>query len=288
MEQYNYRSGTIGQIGIILHLAGCLPGGFLACFQFVPVIRHKVILFHRINGHLCILLLTIGNVGAYMIQCRSMGGQPVLQVVIGMLATSIITALLLAYINIKRLQIDLHRMWMIRAWSWAASIITLRLVMMASWHIMRTYGYTYHVAISCKEIFYAYSVVGFWAPHHNPTAKLYPACAGPDGNITSAATSDTYVSVSTSGAGPENNSACMRATFAMSFTVAIIIHAVLVEFYLWLTPAEHYRLRLVSHEKQVEKGLRAPKDPKGAGTESTRLGDAPEWWSLPPAETQHG
>jgi len=38
-----------------LHLSTCLPAGFLMVWQFVPVIRHKLLLlFHRINGYLII------------------------------------------------------------------------------------------------------------------------------------------------------------------------------------------------------------------------------------------
>ncbi|KAK3064284.1 hypothetical protein LTS18_008616 [Coniosporium uncinatum] len=55
---YHYTLG-VKRIGNILHLAGILPGGFPVCFQFVPVIRHKLILFHRLNGYLVILLFFI-------------------------------------------------------------------------------------------------------------------------------------------------------------------------------------------------------------------------------------
>src|ERR1700733_15227400 len=42
-EWYWYGSG-FRRIGITLHLATILPGAFLVCFQFVPVIRHKLLI----------------------------------------------------------------------------------------------------------------------------------------------------------------------------------------------------------------------------------------------------
>lgn len=52
-----------------MHLIGAIAGGFLASFQFIPIIRYKAILFHRLNGYLAITLLLIGNAGAFMIVC---------------------------------------------------------------------------------------------------------------------------------------------------------------------------------------------------------------------------
>ena len=61
-ECLHYTKGH-NRIGMMLHLFCILPAGFLACFQFVPVIRHKLILFHRINGYLVILLALTGIAG---------------------------------------------------------------------------------------------------------------------------------------------------------------------------------------------------------------------------------
>ena len=47
---WNYSIKKGYEIGVRLHLAGIIPGGLLALLQFIPAIRHKVILFHRING----------------------------------------------------------------------------------------------------------------------------------------------------------------------------------------------------------------------------------------------
>lgn len=103
-------------VGMILHLAGILPAGILACVQFVPVVRHKFILIHRINGYLVMLLSLVATVGAYMIARVTFGGGVDIQLGVGLLGIAFIGSLTMAYINVKRLQIEQHRAWMLRAW----------------------------------------------------------------------------------------------------------------------------------------------------------------------------
>ncbi|KAK5070223.1 hypothetical protein LTR64_002063 [Lithohypha guttulata] len=288
-EFYYYRAGR-HKIGILLHLAGILPGGFLACLQFIPVIRHKAVLFHRINGYATILLLLIANAGAFMIADHSLGGSPDMQVWVGLLGTMITIGVVLAYVNIKRLQIDQHRAWMLRVWTWAAAIITLRLIMMAGQYVVVKYGYVYHISIRCSEVFYMYAHYGV-PDEGNPTAMLYPSCLNPldlttgvpnpEITINPATNTGTFVSVSTIGEGPENSAALLRHLFIMAAWLATLIHAIVIEVYLWLTPAEHYRLRNVSYQRQVEAGMRPKGRLRDAGLTGATIGDAPEWWSVP-------
>lgn len=58
---------------------------FLMCFQFVPIIRHKARMFHRINGYVIITLAILGNAGVLMIARRAFGGEIPTQVVFGVL-----------------------------------------------------------------------------------------------------------------------------------------------------------------------------------------------------------
>lgn len=126
----------------------------------------------------------------------------------------------------------------------------------------------------------------------NPTGQLYPACntvqttAGipTPQQISPADNTATWVSVSSAGQGPEATAAMFHNIFPMAAWLAIFLHAAAIETYLWLTPAEHYRLRNVSYERQIEKGYRVRGAFKDAGVTSTRIGDAPEWWSMPADE----
>ncbi|MBA7489872.1 hypothetical protein ES702_00406 [subsurface metagenome] len=271
-----------------MHLVGALAGGFLACLQFIPIIRYKAILFHRLNGYLAITLMLIGNAGAYMIMDVSIGGQASLQIWIGIVGAMITLGFVMAIYNIKRLQIDQHRAWMLRVWTWAASIASLRLIMLAGMHCSRAYGHIYHESFSCAQIYFMYQHVGV-PDQGNPTGQLYPACttvqtqAGiPTGQqINPAVNTATFVSVSSAGEGPEASAAMIHNLFPMAGWLAIFLHALAIEVYLWLTPAESYRLRTVSYERQIEKGYRVRGSFKDAGLTSTSIGDAPDWWSIP-------
>ena len=266
-----------------MHLFGAILGGLLASFQFIPIIRYKFMLFHRINGYISMLLFLVGNAGAFMIIRRSVGGEISAQTATGTLGVLTTTSLVLAYINIKRLQIDQHRAWMLRAWTIAASIASQRLIQRAMLHVISTYKYNFSLAIICRELHYIYAHVGV-PDAGNPIPKLYPACAV---NGQDPITSTTWVAVPVLGTGVENIAASLRWSFGPATWIALLIHLVAIELYLWLTPAEGYRLRQVSAKRQIEAGMREPEAEKDAGFTASRLGDAPPWWSMPPESKQN-
>jgi hypothetical protein len=114
-ECYYYKSG-IGRAGIVMHLGGILPASILVVLQFVPAIRHKMLLFHRINGYGVIFLASVGTLGAFMIARNSFGGGLDVQTHIGLSGLIFVSCLALSYYNIRRLQIEQHRAWMLRGW----------------------------------------------------------------------------------------------------------------------------------------------------------------------------
>lgn len=112
-----YYSGKgAPKIGLLMHLATILPAGLLVCFQFVPAIRHKVILFHRINGYIILVLSLVSTVGALMAARHAFGGSLETQLGVGFVGIAFIACLLLAWVNIRRLQLEQHRAWMLRGW----------------------------------------------------------------------------------------------------------------------------------------------------------------------------
>jgi hypothetical protein len=113
---YYYDQSSVEKAGIIIHLAAILPAGFLACFQFVPAIRHKAILFHRLNGYVILFLSLVSTAGALMIARHAFGGGLDVQVAVGVLTIMFLGSLGLAYYNVKRLQLEQHRAWMLRGW----------------------------------------------------------------------------------------------------------------------------------------------------------------------------
>ncbi|KAF4814801.1 hypothetical protein CGCTS75_v013253 [Colletotrichum tropicale] len=260
-----YYQKRIEQIGIKMHLGAILPASFLACFQFVPVIRHKVLLFHRINGYLIILLSLVSTAGIFMFLRNAFGGGIETQTGVGLLSIMFIGSMMLAFINIKKLQIEQHRAWMLRAWFYAGSIITIRLIQITAATIISNMG-TYYVSRPCDQ-------VAFMVDNMNRTLALYPDCAsyfsGENPGQQTVVHADLPGATSAAEAG-----AATGMVFGMAVWLALAIHAIGIEIYLHLTPAEAERLRNVSFKRQLEAGLH----PAGrAGITADRIGDSEKW-----------
>ncbi|KXX81407.1 hypothetical protein MMYC01_203077 [Madurella mycetomatis] len=263
LDCYYYTAGSVDRIGFLIHLAAILPAALLTCLQFVPVIRHKVILFHRINGYLILILSLVSTAGAIMLARNAVGGWMEVQTGVGFLSIAFLVSLGLAVYNVKRLQIEQHRAWMLRAWFYAGSIITMRLILFASTSIISTHGY--YVAMPCSKVQY------FFFGSANATLQQYPECApyfsneDPDKTVAVSATLQGYGS---------NAIAAFSMNFGAAFWLALALHAIGVEVYLHLTPAEADRLRNVSYQRQLEAGM---KNPGRAGLTADRLGDSALW-----------
>ncbi|KAL8641136.1 MAG: hypothetical protein Q9228_002018 [Teloschistes exilis] len=268
-EWFWYRNG-IYRIGITIHLATILPAGLLMPWQFLPVIRHKVLMLHRINGYAIVILVIISNIGAVMIVRRAFGGTLATQAGVGVLAIMSTVSIALAYYNIKRLQIEQHRAWMLRAMFYLATIVTLRLIMIIAALII-SQSSNYYTTMECGSVRTIYNA------EPQKIQSLYPQCTQPG------SANDTLVIVqATFGNGqPEQIGASLRMNFGMALWMALLLHAVGVEIYLGLTPRETNRLRQVSYERQMERGM---KHPGSAGLTSDRFGDADPWKPLKEVE----
>ncbi|KAF2501587.1 hypothetical protein BU16DRAFT_577705 [Lophium mytilinum] len=247
-EWYWFKSGFY-RIGITIHLAAILPAGFLMVWQFVPIIRYKFLLFHRINGYLVIFLVFISNVGALMIARHAFGGSLETQAGLGVLAILSTTSICHAYYNVKQLQIDQHRAWMLRAVFYLGTIITLRIIMIISAQIITKVD-SFNTVMSCGEINSIYARSG------GSYGGRYPLCSISNAKV------NQYVAVHASFQNrPEEIGASLRMSFGMALWLALAIHAIGVEVYLSLTPKESERLRQVSVERQIEMGLKV-QDPR--------------------------
>lgn len=257
-EWYHYHDG-IYRAGLTIHLAACLPAGFLMVWQFVPLIRHKLLLFHRINGYIIILLVLVSHIGAIIIARRAFGGSIEVQGGVGTMVILTTLSITMAYYNIKRLQIEQHRAWMLRAMFYMASIITDRIIMVVSAIVISKFGEYYQIQ-TCGELLFGISNVG-------EAIGRYPECAS-GGN-------DTRIIVHADINGKsEQVGASLGLSFGMALWLGLVLHIVGVEIYLSLTPRESDRLRKVSYQKQLEAGI---KNPGSAGLTADRWGDAGEW-----------
>ncbi|KAH7071730.1 hypothetical protein FB567DRAFT_455284 [Paraphoma chrysanthemicola] len=263
-ECYYYLNFDRYKIGILLHLAGILPASVLVVMQFTPYIRHRWIIVHRISGYCAILLYTVSLVGALMIARRAFGGGLDVQVWVGFVGIGVLVCFIISYSNIKRLQIEQHRAWMLRGWFYAGAIITSRLVMIIATSVISSVGGYYQVW-SCAKI---------EATLSDPSLLLskYAACEayvnGTEANAVA------VVEANLSGETAVNAGAGLGVSFGMALWLAVAVHAVGVEVYLHLTPREAQRLRQVSYQRQLEAGMRCP---GSSGLTTDRLGDAEPW-----------
>ncbi len=264
-EWYWFRKGHY-RVGITLHLATILPCSFLVVFQFIPAIRHRWITFHRVNGYLILLLLTLSNAGALMIARRSFGGTIETQTGIGVLVIITTIGSCLAYYNVKYLQLDQHRAWMLRTMFYMASIITLRLIMFLSALIIsRLQGY--YQVWSCDQLDFTYRYYDA-----GDFIEDYPSCAASAGRFLVdrvPVKADFFNKDS-----PAEIGASLQVPFGAALWLALFLHVVGIEIYLRLTPRESERLRRVSYERQLKAGF---KNPGSAGLVVEKFGDAEQW-----------
>ncbi|KAF7983469.1 hypothetical protein HWV62_21762 [Athelia sp. TMB] len=257
------------RVGIIMHLGCILPAALLAILQFTPVVRHKVTLYHRMAGYVTVTLVLVSNAGALIIAPHAFGGALATRAGVGLLAILSTVGITLAVYNIRRMQIDQHRKWMLRVWFYMGSIISLRLIMLAADRIISIAPGALHQATPCAEIAAIFGGSAAAADH------FYPACAGNPGG---------YAVVEANSHGnPVEIGAALDIAFPMAMWLAIFLHVVGVEVYIMLTPREHERLRRVSYERQLARGYA---NPGSAGLVPEMIGDMDKW--APPVKEVEG
>jgi hypothetical protein len=85
----------------MLHICCILPASILAVFQFLPAIRHRFLLYHRMAGYSIILLVLVSNAGYVIIAPIAMGGDLPTQTFLGFLAIITTTTLALALYGVQ-------------------------------------------------------------------------------------------------------------------------------------------------------------------------------------------
>lgn len=257
-EVYWVREG-IRKAGMILHLAAILPCGILSILQFIPKIRKQYILLHRINGYLVLILLVLGITGGFIMARHTFGGGVAASGATYAVGVVTLISALMGYYNIKQIQLEQHRKWMLRMVIYMSSIITARVAMMITAAVVTTMG-GFAAPWSCAELLYTLD--------SNTTKVInagYPQCTDPNSG-------DQLVLVpATFEVSPQGVGSALRVAFGNSMWTSLLIHVVLAEIYLKLTPSETDRLRAISYQRQLEAGV---KHPGSAGTTSDRWGDA--------------
>jgi uncharacterized membrane protein len=272
-EMYWFQKGH-RRVGICIHLAAVLPCALLAVLQFVPATRQKMPSFHRINGRIVLVLLLVANAGALMIARHSFGGTIDVQTIVGFLLIITTAGGALAYYNIRRLQIDQHRAWMLRTFFYMGTILTARPIMVLSALIISRLE-EYRNVWPCEMIEWTWKYYGA-----DSYLQSYPQCADQSGAIGGFA---PVLANIFSKSDPAQIGASLQVPVGMAFWISLALHAVGVEIYLALTPREATRLRMESYKRQVAAGYESP---GSAGLVPEKFGDADPWvypggWDYP-------
>lgn len=115
---------------IVVHgLPGCLAL-MTGPFQFVGRLRVRYPKAHRIAGRVYMVSVLVGAVAAFFAATFSVSGFSV-QVAFYILSTAWIYTLVRAYQTIRRGEVQLHRIWMIRNYSLTFAAVTLRIYLLS-------------------------------------------------------------------------------------------------------------------------------------------------------------
>ncbi|KAI0103241.1 hypothetical protein GGR51DRAFT_550069 [Nemania sp. FL0031] len=205
--------------GIRLHLATILPAALLVCIQFISIIRQKAPLIHRVVGYVVITLSIVSMVGVFVIMPHTFGGGLDTQAINCVLMVAFMWALGMGTVSIRRGRIGKHREWMLRAWFWAGSIITGRIIIFIMLNIPQSEPQYY--AMPCDKIDFMLK---------SRTLELYPQCA----SFYSGENPSQNVAVRAKFKHPTSAvevAAALDLVFGISHTIAFLIHVLGLEIY---------------------------------------------------------
>lgn len=262
------------RFGLYLHLATALPAGFLgrvftpftpylsstkallliAPLQFIPAIRAKKIIFHRILGYFELLMILLACVGAVMLSRRVLSEDPAGYMHAIVFGGTTLFTLFMAWINIKRLQIDQHRKWMLRygsrsnrlsplglhlhhsrAWGLLGSVITVRLIVLAAPQYIDRVG-SYSIVSQVSAISTIFNSLTWFTQTYscdnilfnvggNSTllGELFPAC------LTAPNLKTFFIAVTASrrAGGILGYVATLRLSYTLAAWLSVFIHMVL-------------------------------------------------------------
>ncbi|KAI1275391.1 hypothetical protein F5Y07DRAFT_369899 [Xylaria sp. FL0933] len=221
-ECFYFLRSKVVRLGIEAHLWCVLPAGILAGFQFIPAVHRPPLLrIHRVIGYSSIILALVGSLAALPLIRHAFGGDLASQASTGLLLVLFVVAQIAGYVCIKRRNIQDHRRWMLRSWFYAGSVITMRIIMIATSLAITSIG-GYYLAMPCAKI---NSIL----KSREETLRWYPECSPYfAGDV------DHRIIVDADVFNPNRVglAAAFNLSYGMSAWLAIVSHAVGVEFYI--------------------------------------------------------
>ncbi|KAI1334899.1 hypothetical protein F5Y15DRAFT_261967 [Xylariaceae sp. FL0016] len=160
----------ITRLGIATHLYCIVPAGVLASLQFVPALRRgQQARVHHAVGYASLVLGLLGSVAALPVIRHAFGGGLAAQSSTGMLLVMFVVAQVMGWFSIRQKSVRHHRIWMLRSWVYASTIITMRVIMIVASISISILG-GYYLAMPCEKIAYILR-------SRDETLRWYPECA---------------------------------------------------------------------------------------------------------------
>ena len=254
------------------------PGGILAIFQFIPLIRARQPKIHRTLGYACWFFGVIAAASSLLIFDHSFGGAPSTKVAILSLSAIALLGHYKAYRAIKQFELDKHREWMMRIWIYMGSIVTMRpvfILMAFTISFMRRWGIPgasmyATMELPCEQIFYMLTngdeigvatrkpdffstygasctshLTGLQSPYTTLNGSKTSPIRGYDAILSGAKASITGTLLTKR---VDLRAAAFDITFGWGFLAAIVLHMFLLELYFRMTPKEAERLKKLGEQ----------------------------------------
>ncbi|KAE9368522.1 hypothetical protein N431DRAFT_547495 [Stipitochalara longipes BDJ] len=229
--------------GLRWHVWLMIPVGILLPFQFVPRLRTRNPALHRWLGRLLIIAVSLGNVGGMIATRRSFGGTIAAQTSFGMLVIISSFSIFKAWVAIRERKVDRHRVWMLRAWSYICSVLTLRILMAVfSFSIVYISPNRYKTVSTCAEVLHTYETLSCNFTRSLPRLlERYPSCI----DLSGEGTRDVFVAINASldVMRPEEIFSMLSLVYGTCAFLGLMVHMLGVELYLEWSKFEDERLR---------------------------------------------
>jgi len=212
-------------ICIFMHIYSAIISGIFAVFQFIPAIRRRSMILHRINGYLVLVFLIPSTISGAIVGRRAFGGDLNVQTTLYVATLLIIFSAGMGIFNVRRTR--KHRRWMLRMVVLDAMPITAHLIGLAIRTIAIDLG-NYYAVWRCDQLLFVMTNV-------TAVEQLYPQCTKAGVDLT-----EVFVAVHASVKGGRLGSASItRATFGMCMWLALVIHIIGVEIYIRKTESSN-------------------------------------------------
>ncbi|EUC54554.1 membrane transporter, putative [Rhizoctonia solani AG-3 Rhs1AP] len=211
-EYFTFKVSPNGAL-LLIHLACVLPASMLSIIQFIPRLRTKYTSWHRYAGRIINVLTMISSICGIAIGRVSFGGDLGTQTATFALGTMVLYSIIAGWKAIRDRKIEEHRIWMVRAWSYQMSIVTMRVIIPISMILIDARG-GYYVTMTCDEVANSLN-------NTNQFVHEYPQCQP---SWTGKPVEHVSIRAGLGEGLPE--AAGVRATFGMAAWLAVWIHLV--------------------------------------------------------------